>query len=110
YRNPTAEMAGTTMDDYLISGPRQALDVITEITGAPKIDIVGLCLGGALTAITAAYLTQTGDDRVGNLTLLNTMLDYTEPGQLGVFTDEESVKRTEKAMAKAGGVLPGKSM
>jgi polyhydroxyalkanoate synthase len=110
YRNPTAEMAGTTMDDYLISGPRQALDVITEITGAPKIDIVGLCLGGALTAITAAYLTQTGDDRVGNLTLLNTMLDYTEPGQLGVFTDEESVRRTEQAMAKAGGVLPGKSM
>ena len=36
YRNPTAEMAGTTMDDYLISGPQQALDVITEITGADE--------------------------------------------------------------------------
>src|SRR5260370_37755464 len=82
YRNPTAEMAGTTMDDYLISGPQQALDVVSEITGASKIDIVGLCLGGALTAITAAYLSQTGDDRIGSLTLLDTLLDYSEPGQL----------------------------
>ena len=110
YRNPTKEMYGTTMDDYLVSGPRQALDVISEVTGSPKIDIAGLCLGGALTAITAAYLTQTGDDRVGNVTLLNTMLDYSEPGMLGVFTDEAAVDRVEKAMAKAGGTLEGESM
>ena len=107
YRNPTAEMASTTMDDYLISGPQQALDVVAEITGASKIDMVGLCLGGALTAITAAYLTQTGDDRIGSLTLLNTMLDYSEPGQLGVFTDEAAIDRLEKEMAKSGGTLPG---
>ena len=57
YRNPTAEMSGVTMDDYLRQRARkQALDVITDITGADTIDIVGLCLGGALTAITAAYL------------------------------------------------------
>jgi polyhydroxyalkanoate synthase subunit PhaC len=110
YRNPTAEMAGTTMDDYLISGPQQALDVVSEITGASKIDIVGLCLGGALTAITAAYLSQSGDDRIGSLTLLNTLLDYSEPGQLGVFTDEAAIDRLGKEMAKSGGTLPGKSM
>ncbi|HWM59010.1 MAG TPA: poly-beta-hydroxybutyrate polymerase, partial [Pseudonocardia sp.] len=82
YRNPGADMSGTTMDDYLINGPKTALDVIEEITGANTIDIVGLCLGGAMTAITAAYLTQGNDSRVGTLTLLNTMLDYTQPGVL----------------------------
>ena len=56
YRNPSTEMSGVTMDDYLVHGPQTALDVIQEITGAETIDIVGLCLGGALTAITAAYL------------------------------------------------------
>ena len=50
YRNPSADMSGTTMDDYLVHGPQTALDVIEEITGAETIDIVGLCLGGALTA------------------------------------------------------------
>ena len=109
YLNPSAEMSGTTMDDYLINGPQQALDVIQSITGADRVDIVGLCLGGALTAITDAYLSQAGDTRVGTLTLLNTMLDYAAPGQLGVFTDERTVARLEQQMAKSG-TLEGASM
>jgi polyhydroxyalkanoate synthase len=109
YRNPSAEMSDVTMDDYLVHGPKQALDVIQDITGAETIDIVGLCLGGALTAITDAYLTEIGDSRVGNLTLLNTLLDYSEPGALKLFTDEATVDRLEKQMAKAGH-LEGKSM
>jgi poly(3-hydroxyalkanoate) synthetase len=44
YRNPDASMSSVTLDDYLIHGPRAALDVIADITGSPKIDIVGLCL------------------------------------------------------------------
>ena len=77
---------------------------------APRpIDIVGLCLGGALTAITAAYLTQAGDSRVGTLTLLNTMLDYAEPGVLGNFTDERTVEKLIKKIAKSG-TLEGTSM
>ena len=63
YRNPSADMSGITLDDYLIHGPQQALDVIGEITGAPVTDIVGLCLGGALTAITDSWLAAGGDDR-----------------------------------------------
>ena len=109
YLNPSKDMGGTTMDDYLVSGPQTALDVIEEITGAETIDIVGLCLGGALTAITAAYLTQGNDSRVGTLTLLNTMLDYTDPGVLGNFTDERTVEKLIKKIAKSG-TLEGTSM
>lgn len=109
YLNPTREMAGTTMDDYLVDGPKCALDVIQEISGSETIDIVGLCLGGALTAITAAYLTQAGDGRIGALTLLNTMLDYSEPGVLGAFTDRRTIERLEKKMRKEGG-FEGKAM
>src|SRR6266487_4514870 len=109
YRNPDASMRGVTLDDYLIHGPRDAPDVIGDITGAPKIDITGLCLGGALTGMLAAYLAGTGDDRIGSITLLNTMLDYSEPGVLGAFTDERTVTRLERAMAKKG-FLEGSQM
>src|SRR6266700_1862466 len=109
YRNPDASMRGVTLDDNLIHGPRDALDVIGDITGAPKIDITGLCLGGALTGMLAAYLAGTGDDRIGSVTLLNTMLDYSEPGVLGAFTDERTVTRLERAMAKKG-FLEGSQM
>jgi polyhydroxyalkanoate synthase subunit PhaC len=109
YRNPDSAMGGTTLDDYLIHGPREALDVIGEITGSPKIDIIGLCLGGALTAMLAAYMAEKGDDRLGSITLLNTLLDYSEPGVLGAFTDEKTVSRLERQMA-AKGVLEGSQM
>jgi polyhydroxyalkanoate synthase len=109
YRNPDASMSSVTLDDYLIHGPRAALDVISGITGSSKIDIVGLCLGGALTAMLAAYLTETGDDRIGSVTLLNTLLDYSEPGVLGAFVDEQTISRLETEMARTG-VMEGSKM
>jgi polyhydroxyalkanoate synthase subunit PhaC len=109
YLNPSTDMAGTTMDDYLLDGPQQALDVVCDITGAETVDIVGLCLGGALTAITAAFLTQSGDSRIGTLTLLNTMLDYADPGALGNFTDERTVEKLVKKISRSG-TLEGTSM
>jgi polyhydroxyalkanoate synthase len=109
YRNPDASMRGVTLDDYLVRGPQAALDAIGEITGAPRVDIAGLCLGGALTGMFAAYLAGAGDDRLGSLTLLNTMLDYSQPGVLGAFTDERTVTRLEAEMA-AKGYLEGSQM
>jgi polyhydroxyalkanoate synthase len=109
YRNPDQTMRDIGLDDYLVQGPRAALDVIEEITGSSVIDVVGLCLGGALTAVAAAYLSRIGDPRIGTLTLLNTLLDYSEPGQLGVFTDSTTVVGLERKMARAG-VLGGEDM
>jgi polyhydroxyalkanoate synthase len=109
YRNPGSSMRDVTLDDYLIHGPRTALDVIGDITGSPRIDITGLCLGGALTGMLAAYLADAGDDRISSVTLLNTMLDYSEPGVLGAFTDEQTVARLEAEMTKKG-YLDGNQM
>jgi polyhydroxyalkanoate synthase subunit PhaC len=109
YRNPDPDMRGVTLDDYLIGGPKVALDVISDITGSPKINITGLCLGGALTAMLAAYLIRTGDDRLNSITLLNTMLDYSQPGVLGAFTDEATIAKLERQM-EASGVLEGAQM
>jgi polyhydroxyalkanoate synthase len=109
YRNPDRSMSGVTLDDYLVDGPRTALDVITDITGAAKVDIVGLCLGGALTGMLAAYLASTGNQRLGSVTLLNTLLDYSDPGVLGAFTDELTVSRLERQMQEHG-VLEGSQM
>ena len=109
YRNPDASMSDVTLDDYIIHGPKTALDVISDITGSSKTDIVGLCLGGAVTAMLAAYLTETGDDRIGSITLLNTLLDYSEPGVLGAFADERTIERLDAQMARTG-VMEGSTM
>jgi polyhydroxyalkanoate synthase len=109
YRNPDASMRNTTMDDYLVYGPHAAMDIVASITGQDKVNIVGLCLGGALTTMLVAYLEASGEDRVNSITLLNTLLDYTEPGPLGVFTDLGTVERLEAKMDKTG-YLPASEM
>lgn len=102
YRNADDSLRDVTMDDYLTRGPLAAVDVIAEITGSQVVDLLGLCIGGAMAAVTAAYLAQQDPGRIGTLTLLNTLLDYSDPGALGVFTDERSVARLERQMARTG--------
>jgi polyhydroxyalkanoate synthase len=102
YRNPDSEQRDVAFDDYLLQGPRIALDVIGDITGASQTNVVGLCLGGTLTAILLAYLADQSDDRIGSATLLNTLVDFGEPGQLGVFTDSETIAGLEQRMAETG--------
>ncbi|MGH9000995.1 MAG: PHA/PHB synthase family protein [Acidimicrobiia bacterium] len=109
YRNPDRTMSALGLDDYLIDGPRQALDVIGEITGCDKANMVGLCLGGSLTAMTLAHMAESGDHRVNSATLLNTLIDFSEPGVLGSFSDAESVSRIEAKMS-AKGFLDAKDM
>jgi polyhydroxyalkanoate synthase len=102
YRNPDATMGHVRLDDYLLDGPRTALDVINDITGSDRVNMVGLCLGGSLTAMLLAYLAAKGDNRINSATLLNTLIDFSEPGTLGNFSDPESVARIEVKMAKRG--------
>ncbi|MDQ3945112.1 MAG: poly-beta-hydroxybutyrate polymerase, partial [Actinomycetota bacterium] len=102
YRNPDETMGNTRLDDYLLDGPRTALDVVNDITGSEKVNMAGLCLGGSLTAMLLAYLAAKGDDRINSATLLNTLIDFSEPGTLGAFSDPESVARLETKMAKRG--------
>jgi polyhydroxyalkanoate synthase subunit PhaC len=102
YRNPDASMSELTMDDYSTLGVRAALEAVSEITGSDTVDVLAVCLGGALAAMTAGQLAAGGEDRIGTLTLINTLLDYSEPGLLGCFVDEGTVSKLERRMARKG--------
>ena len=56
YRNPDVTQSQLTMDDYLRDGILAALDAVQEITGAPQVNLAGLCLGGTMALIALAYL------------------------------------------------------
>ncbi|MDP9024000.1 MAG: alpha/beta fold hydrolase [Candidatus Eremiobacteraeota bacterium] len=103
YRNPDASMRDYTMDTYLEKGPLAALDAVQRLTGAPQVNIAALCLGGTMSVALLAYLAAKGEaHRVGALTTTNTIVDFAEPGDLGVFTDEASIAKLEKKMAERG--------
>jgi polyhydroxyalkanoate synthase len=103
YRNPDASMAELDMGDYLHDGLLAAIDAVYDVTGAERVNLAALCLGGLLTTICLAYLAATDRaDRVGWATLTNTLIDYTEPGDLRIFTDEKSIQHLERKMARRG--------
>jgi polyhydroxyalkanoate synthase len=103
YRNPDASMSAMTMDDYLVEGVLAAMDQVQRLTGAPRVNIAGLCLGGTYAVLAAAHLAAKRQaDRLGWVTITNTLVDFSEPGDLGVFVDAGGVQRLEQAMARRG--------
>ena len=102
YRNPDEEHRDVALDDYLLSGPYDALRIIEEITGSKEVNVVGLCLGGTLTVMLLAHLAANDHDRVRSATLLNTMVDFREPGPMGIFLDRAAVERLNRRMVERG--------
>ncbi|MEK6245164.1 MAG: class I poly(R)-hydroxyalkanoic acid synthase [Pseudomonadota bacterium] len=93
-------------DDYLELGIFSALRVAREITGADRVNALGFCVGGTLLAAALAVQAAKGENAVQSVTYLATMLDFSVPGQLGVFIDENGVAAREAAIG-SGGILPG---
>ena len=102
YRNPDASLRDLGLEDYLRKGLFDAVRVIREITGAPEVNTVSLCLGGTLSAIGLAYNAAKGDSSIKSATFLNTNTDFSVPGALGIFTDESTIAGLEEQMAKDG--------
>jgi len=107
--NPDARLAQKGFDDYMLEGPLAALDVVEKATGERKVNFIGYCLGGTLLGATLAYLQGKKQDRVATATFFVSLLDFSQPGELGVFIDEEQVANLERKMNQRG-YLEGSEM
>jgi polyhydroxyalkanoate synthase len=100
--NPDQGLRHKGFEDYMFEGPLAALDAIARATGEREVNAVGYCLGGTLLAATLAWMREKGDDRVRSATFLTTLVDFADPGELGVFMDEERLAALERTMARRG--------
>ncbi len=100
--NPDEKLTKLIFDDYMRLGPLAALDAIEKATGEKKVSAIGYCIGGTLMATTLAYMAARGDDRIAACTFFTAQVDFTEPGELGVFIDEAQLAGVEEVMSKKG--------
>ena len=108
--NPDARLAEKGFDDYMLEGPLAALDAMQKATGEREANVIGYCLGGTLLGATLAYLSQKNQgDRVRSATFFVSLLDFSQPGELGVFIDEAQVESLERKMNERG-YLEGSEM
>ncbi len=98
--NPVGDLAQKQFEDYLLEGPVVALDVIRRETGESEVNAVAYCVGGVLLAATMAYLASKGEEKIATGTFLATLLDFSEPGDLGVFIDEATIAELGKSAAE----------
>jgi polyhydroxyalkanoate synthase len=107
--NPDARLAQMGFEDYMKQGPLAALDAVEKATGEHKVNFIGYCLGGTLLGATLAYLAAKNEDRVACATFFVSLLDFSAPGELGVFIDEAQVDSLERKMNERG-YLEGSEM
>jgi polyhydroxyalkanoate synthase len=106
WRDVTAPAAHFTWDDYIEHGVARALDVARSISGETRLNALGFCVGGTLLAATLAVLRRKRKRPAASLTLLASLLDFADPGDIGVYIDEAYVCAREREFA-AGGIFPG---
>lgn len=103
WRNPGAEASGTGLEDYLTEGLLRALEVVRQRCDAAPVHAVGYCLGGTLLAIAAALLARDGPTgALRSATLLAAQVDFSEPGELGLFIDHSSMAVLDALMSSQG--------
>ena len=108
--NPDASMKDTTFEDYMFGGIYEAVQKVIEQTGAPSVNAVGYCIGGTLLGCTLAHMAARGDKSISAATFFTAQHDFSEAGDLLLFTSENWLKELERQMDAAGGVLPGSAM
>ncbi|MEY3182453.1 MAG: hypothetical protein RLZ35_438 [Pseudomonadota bacterium] len=113
WKNPTADMRDTSFEDYLLKGILPAIEVIKHICGVSSIHAIGYCIGGTALAMLMAWLNAHPDYKnlnpIAHATLLCSLVDFSNPGEIKVFIDEPSVSYLEK-LVDTQGVLDGKQM
>ncbi|MCX7176152.1 MAG: class I poly(R)-hydroxyalkanoic acid synthase [Proteobacteria bacterium] len=107
--NPDAKLALKGFDDYMTEGSLAALDAVCKQTGEQEVNLIGYCLGGTLLGSTMGYLATKKDKRIASATFFVALLDFSIPGELGVFIDEQQVASLEKKMEERG-FLEGSEM
>ncbi|VUD69033.1 Poly(3-hydroxyalkanoate) polymerase subunit PhaC [Thalassocella blandensis] len=100
--NPDEQHRDITFSDYLFKGVIESLDAVESITGAKDINTVGYCIGGTLLAMAQAYLTAKGEKRIHSMSLFTTLLDFSEPGEVGNYVSRQLLPMVEQSIASKG--------
>lgn len=104
WKNPGAELRDITLEDYMLKGVLQTVEVARQICNRSQVHLTGYCIGGTMVAALMAWLNSSDSDDipVAHWSLLTTLVDFSNPGEIGVFIDEPGIEYLEQQMQKTG--------
>ncbi|WP_434696104.1 class II poly(R)-hydroxyalkanoic acid synthase [Pseudomonas sp. Z1-14] len=108
WRNPTKAQREWGLSTY-IEALKEAVDVVTAITGSKDVNMLGACSGGITCTALLGHYAALGEKKVNALTLLVSVLDTTLDTDVALFVDEQTLE-TAKRHSYQAGVLEGRDM
>lgn len=102
WKNPGASYKDVGMDDYVQKGFLTAIREAKAITGQEKVNAIGYCIAGTTLSLTLAHMRHKGDKSVNSATFFTTLTDFSDPGEVGVFLDDDFVDGIEEEVKKDG--------
>ena len=110
WKNPTSDSKDFGFEEYIDRGVLKAIEIACEETKSKEINLASYCVGGTLVAMVLAYLEQKPIPyKINSATFFASLIDFTDPGDLGIFISEEQIKAIEEQMNKTG-FFDGKDM
>ncbi|WP_299688638.1 class I poly(R)-hydroxyalkanoic acid synthase [uncultured Vibrio sp.] len=110
WRNPGEAQKDLEFGDYVTEGVVKAVAAIEDITGKEQINAAGYCIGGTVLASTIAYYAaKRMKKRVKTATFFTTLLDFSQPGEVGAYINETIISAIEK-QNEAKGYMDGRSL
>jgi polyhydroxyalkanoate synthase len=107
WRNPDESLSAKSWDDYIAEGPLKAIEVVQAITGKDTFNMLGFCVGGTILTTALAVLAARGEQPASSVTLLTTLLDFSDTGILDIFVDEPAVQMREMTIGAEAPSGPG---
>jgi polyhydroxyalkanoate synthase subunit PhaC len=109
WRNPDARHATWNFDTY-VQSILEALDAVERISGSERTVLGGICSGGILASIAAAYLAATGrQERLAAFALAVTVIDNARAGMASALGSRR-LAQAAKAASRRRGYLDGRAL
>ncbi|MFS1420645.1 class I poly(R)-hydroxyalkanoic acid synthase [Vibrio splendidus] len=110
WRNPGEAQKDQEFGDYVTEGVVKAVTAIEDITGKEQINAAGYCIGGTVLASTVAYYAaKRMKKRIKTASFFTTLLDFSQPGEVGAYINETIIDAIEK-QNNAKGYMDGRSL
>jgi polyhydroxyalkanoate synthase len=108
--NPAPALSHKSFEDYMQEGVYEATRQVSKQCGVKDINAVGYCIAGTMLSCALAHMAAKGVKPINSATFFAAQQDFSAPGDLKLFTEEDWLRVVEVSMDRAGGVLPGSSM
>jgi len=110
WKSADESIADARLEDYVLQGQVDAIDTIRDLLGVEAVHTIGYCVAGTTLAATLGYLHAHGEEKkIKSTTFFTAQVDFSEAGDLKLFTGPETMGLLEKLTAEKG-YLDGRYM